>query len=216
MGVGRAWRGLLTALAILAAPHAGRADDALPQPEPVQVLPAWIFPGGDHSGPPLPALINHPPGWSSGDAAVLLVPGADWPAGAREALREAMLAADAAVLEMAEPPPALLLPQLSDALRALRRDHGAGLVVVIGRGASGQAALGLRDAIRPEDAPPVFSPPFAALIRLGPGAPGFVAGQASRTENWPHRARLLCDLLTAAPLPDVPGLPEACRAALSP
>jgi len=211
MGVGMAWRALLTALAVLAAPHAGRADDALP--EPVQVLPAWIFPGGDHSGPARLALFKHPPGWRSGDAAVLLVPGADWPAGAREALREAMLAADAAVLEMAEPPPGLLLPQLSDALRVLRRDHGAGLVVVIGRGASGQAALELREATRPEAAP-VFSP-FAALIRLGPGAPGFVAGQAARAENWPHRARLLCDLLTAAPLADVPGLPEACRAALS-
>lgn len=213
MGVGLAWRALLTALAFIAAPPSGRAEDAWP--EPVQVLPAWIVPGGDHSGPPLPALFKHPPGWSSGDAAVLLVPGADWPAGAREALREAMLAADAAVLEMAEPPPGLLLAQLSDALRALRRDQGAGLVVVIGRGASGQAALDLRDAIRPEE-PPVFSPPFAALIRLGPGAPGFVAGQAARTENWPHRARLLCDLLTAAPLADMPRLSEACRAALSP
>lgn len=213
MGVGRAWRALLTMLALIAAPPAGRAEDTLP--EQVQTLSAWIFPGGDHAAPPVPALWNHPPGWSAGDAAVLLVPGTDWPAGAIEALREAMLAADAAVLEMAEPPPVKLPSQLADALRALRRDKGAGVVVVIGRGASGQVALSLRDAIRPDEAP-VFSPPFAALIRLGPGAPGFVAGEAARTENWPHRARLLCDLLTAATLADVPGLPEACRAALSP
>ena len=46
---------------------------------------------------------------------------------------------------------------------------------------------------------------IAALIRLGPGAPGFVAGQATRAENWPHRARLLCGL-PRRPRPSASGL----------
>lgn len=86
---------------------------------------------------------------------------------------------------------------------------------MIGGGSSGQAAFDLRSAIRPDGAT-VFSALFAALIRLGPGAPVFVAGEAAWAENWPHRTRLPCDLLAAAPLADVPGLPQACRAALSP
>lgn len=213
MGLGRAGSALLSMLALTVAPQIARAAETTP--EAIQALPAWIFPDGNPASRPMPALFKHPPGWTSGQAAVLLVPGADWPAGVREALRAAVLDADAAVLEMSEPPPGLLLPHLTDALRALRRDHGAGLVVVIGRGASGQAALGLRDAVRPDEVSPLSSP-FAALIRLGPGAPGFVTGEAAREENWPHRALLLCDLLAAVPLADVPGLSQSCRAALSP
>jgi hypothetical protein len=193
----------LGALILALVPGAAAALDA---PHPLAV---WIAPGGDHARPPAAGLLHHPPGWTSGDAAVVLAPGGDWPDGARDALIDALLGAGAAVLVIPDAAPGPVAPRLSDALRALRRDLGAGIVVAIGRGAAGEATLGLRTAALPGEALP-----FAALVSLGPGAPGFAPGEAAPAEDWPRRAPLLCDLLAAAALPDVPELPAACRAAL--
>jgi len=198
VGARWAWRAAAFAMAGMCAATAVAAADGGGEEAPT--LAAWIAPGGDAAAPPWLALLGHPPGWTSGDAAVVLVPDGDWPPGAREALRAALLGAGAAVLDMPPHPPGPPGAGLSDAVQAVRRDKGAGLVVVIGRGAA------------PLDLP--AAPPVAALIRLGPGAPGIVPGEVPPAEDWPRRAPLLCDLLAAAPLPDVPDLAAACRAAL--
>lgn len=186
MGGGRAWRGAVLAVGALLG-VAARADDG---GGAGGTRPAWIVPGWD--GPPWLAPFDQPPGWTSGDAAVVLLSGPDWPPAARDALRAALLGAGAAVLD---PPPGLPAARLAEALRGLHRDQGAGLLVVIGMG----------------EAVPV-APRLAATIHLGPGAPAFLPGEVPPGEDWPRRAPLLCDLLAAPPLPDARA---ACCAALS-
>lgn len=175
------------------------ADPTEPPPGLAHPLPAWIAPGG--TGAASPAVLLQPAGWQAGDAAVMLAPGGDWPPGLRGLLAEALVAAGAAVLDLAGPGAGGAPGVAEEAARMLGRDASAGLVVVIARG-EGAAAL----------AP--ASLPVAALVRLGPGAPGFVFGAAPPGQAWPERAALLCALLEPLGPEDTPGLGAGCRAAL--
>lgn len=152
-------------------------------------------------GPGL-AILTHPAGWRSGDAAVVLAPGGDWPDGLRARLVMALLATGAAVLDLPQGAPSP--GHLAAAIGALRRDASAGIVVAIGRGEGGAAALALAG----------LAVPFAALAWIGPGAPVFRFAEAAPAEAWAERAKLLCALLVGLAPPDAPGLDEACRAAL--
>jgi hypothetical protein len=97
------------------------------------------------------------------------------------------------------------VPGLRAAIHALSRDASAGIIVAIGRGDGGEAALALAGAPQPN---------VAAMARIGPGAPLFRFAGAAPAEGWPQRAALLCALLADLAPPDAPGLGEACRAAL--
>lgn len=175
------------------------ADPAEPPPGLAYPLPAWIAPGG--TGSASPAVLLQPAGWRAGDAAVMLAPGGDWPPGLRGRLAEALVAAGAAVLDLAGPGAGGAPGVAEGAARMLDRDVSAGLVVVIARG-EGAAAL------------VSAGPPVAALARIGPGAPSFVFGAAPPGQAWPERAALFCALLEPLAPEDAPGLGAACRAAL--
>lgn len=175
-------------------------------PDSPHALGLWITTGPERPAGPWMAILTQPAGWQSGDAAVLLVPGGDWPDGLREHLAAALLAAGAAVLELPHGAPSPL--PLAQAIHALRRDASAGIIVAIGRGEGGDAALALADAQRRAAAP------LAALARIGPGAPVFRFAETAPAEGWARRAALLCTLLAGLAPPDAPGLGEACQAAL--
>jgi hypothetical protein len=182
-----------------------------------QIEALWIGGGGaDHeAGGEVAALLTAPPAWTSGDAAAVVIGDAPGDERTRARLFDALLAGDAAVLELDarspghRPPgggvaasaplrPQDLQPRLFDALLALRRDYGAGLVVAIGFGSVGEAVLsGGHEAAahRLGDT----GPRFAALAFLGPGQPRFVAGATPPPdENWPARAGPLCAILASA------------------
>ncbi len=149
------------------------------------------------------AILTHPAGWRSGDAAVVIAPGGNWPDWLRARLAAALLDAGAAVLELPQGVP--WAPGLGPAIHALRRDASAGIIVAIGRGEGGEAALALAGVPHPD---------VAALARIGPGVPIFRFAAAAPAEGWPQRAALFCALLADLAPPDAPGLGEACRAAL--
>ncbi|MBK1658574.1 hypothetical protein, partial [Paracraurococcus ruber] len=143
----------LLALHLLFAAGAARADD-----EAWRDL-LWLEPAGTTA--PLPLLLTTPSGWQLGDAAVLLMPGGPGELPLRRRVQAALLAADAAVLELDPaaaqaampglPPvpvlaPDALRPVLAEAARALRTEAGAGLVVAIGLGPAGGAALEAAEA----------------------------------------------------------------------
>lgn len=194
------------AVAILLATAAGRAPARDIEVPAVEAL--FFAPAGGGPEQAVPALLTTPPGWVPGDAAVvLLVPaeGRDPDLGHR--LAEALLAQGAAVLEPdllaaqggiaadsgAVPPPggtppAVLVPGVLGAAQALHRLVGAGLVVAIGAGAEGEAAL-LATAGSPE---------LAAAVLLGPGAPAFLPGAIPPGQGWAARAPLLCALVAGA------------------
>jgi hypothetical protein len=180
-----------------------------------QIEALWIGGGGaDHeAGGEVRGLLTAPPAWTSGDAAAVVI--GDAPGSEPARLVDALLADDAAVLELDPRPPGRrppdggvaasaplrpqdLQPRLFDALLALRRDYGAGLVVAIGFGPVGEAVLSGGDeaaAHRLGDT----GPRFAALAFLGPGQPRFVAGATPPPdENWPARAGPLCAILASA------------------
>ncbi|MBR0674390.1 hypothetical protein, partial [Neoroseomonas soli] len=169
--------GLATATALLGAPAAGAAE-----PSTVVDL-LWVTPRGA-SGAPAPCarllLVEAPVDWISGDAAavVLTVGDADEVTAARVA--EAMLAQQAAVLHLrfgrdgwiggcnaALPEPPV---ELAYALDALRREGGAGLVVVIGIGAAGSVALGAA-AEAASGAPGTGGSRLAAAVAMGGQGP---------------------------------------------
>ena len=131
---------LAAALACPAA-HASATEHA-------RLEPLWIdaaAPGGGAAGRTVPALLNVPPAWMVGDAAVLVLSDGPWPGLARERLVAGLLGEAAAVLELdvaaargsspgeeATGPQATtagLLPDVRAAVATLRRDAGAGLVV---------------------------------------------------------------------------------------
>lgn len=201
----RGWRALRLALALLCGISAG-ARGAPGIVEPLADLPhdlaLWIAAGAAQPDGPGPAILTHPAGWRSGDAAVVLAPGGDWPDWLRPRLVMALLAAGAAVLDLPQGVPSP--GHLAAAIEALRRDASAGIIVAIGRGKGGAAALALAEAVVP----------FAALVWIGPGAPIFRFAEAAPSEAWAERAALLCALLAGLEPPDAPGLDRACRAAL--
>jgi hypothetical protein len=212
--------------------------------------PLWIDPAFAPGEPPavpydVPALLNLPPGWMLGDAAAVIIadppPAQPWP----DRLTAALLAAGAAVLELdvfaarglapdSDGNPALatrdLLADAFGTLLALRREAGAGVVVLLGTGIGGEAALlAGEEAVAARHVGPA-GPRFAAVAGLGPGRPGFAAGVVPPArEAWGQRAPLLCALLARAvahaalPLTGDATAPwseamldEECRAALLP
>jgi hypothetical protein len=191
----------LTAVAAAAGPQPAAALDYT-RFEPLWLAPSMAPPGTAAPQPPpferqAPVLLNLPPGWMVGDAAAVVVadhPGGD---GTRDRLVAALLAERAAVLELnmhtaarglstdnraaspAAPSAAQLLPDLFGALLALRGDAGAGVVVAIGQGLSGDAALLAAGEAAAAAHLGAAGPRFAALVALGPaGRPAFAAGTA--------------------------------------
>jgi hypothetical protein len=167
---------------------------------------------------PLPVLVNLPPTWRTGDAAAILLfhPPAAEPL--RNRLVGALLDLGAAVVELeanvaegfvavADKPPTVptartLLRDLRSAERALRAEYAPGVVVAIGYGLGGDAALRAAE-------PAAAAGGFAAAASFGPGAPAFRAGTPPPPgEAWPARVPLLCAALSyvhaaaATPLED--------------
>lgn len=193
--------------------------------------PVWI----DATGPDgtmshtVPALLNVPPAWMVADAAVAVLSDGPWSGLARERMVGALLGEGAAVLELdvntargfspentkMGPPPTAgeLLADVRGAADALRRDVGAGLVVVLGRGAAGEAAVLAADRERAAG-PGLVDPAIAVAASLGPGPAQFARGGAATGRGWPVRARLLCGILAAEALGSEPDAEANCREAL--
>lgn len=198
-------RALLPAVALLAgmAVAEGRAA-SVGTAELTQFHAVWLEPGLGLASPAAPALLNLPPGWMAGDAAVVIAAGGDWPPGLRDRLVAALLDAGAAVLELN--PGQRGTPALAVALAMLGTVQGAGVVVAIGHGAAVGAAAG------------VATPDgrgFAAAVDLGPGRPVFLFGTAPAAEAWPARAPLFCDVLASAGAARGDEIDSACRAGLA-
>ena len=186
--------------------------------EPIWHEPLWLQPPGADA--PFPVLLSLPPGWQPGDAAVILLPDPAAPGPLRHRIVQALLAAEAMVVELdtlaawrelsALPPyPALSPVALPDALRAarhlLRAEVGAGLLVVLGLGQAGELALAA-----------MAEPGLAAAAALG-AAPRFLAGAPPPpAEQWPLRARLLCAVLAGVTQEGTAAALRDCRAALAP
>jgi hypothetical protein len=181
--------------------------------EPVAYLPVWLADAAGVRGNGAPALLGLPPGWCIGDAAAVVVADATWPSRLRDDLVAALLASGAAVLELAlhaseEPRPAALHRDLREALTTLTRIEGAGLLVAIGFGEGGEALMDAAGVIG-ED-----GHGYAAVVRLGPGAPRFGIAEAPEEEGWALRAPLFCDLL-AAVQPDDDAFAADCHTSLA-
>jgi hypothetical protein len=174
------------------------ASAARGQPLP-EIHSVWIPSEGVEAREAIPALLTVPAGWSVGDAAVLVVAPQALRA-TRPALSDALLAEDAAVLEITlRGRPAA--PWLGSAVRHLVHQQGAGLVVAIGPASAGEALDAA--ARRARYAPPTdHLRALAAAIILPPDGASFIQGAAPEPEQgWPQRAPLLCAALArAAPL----------------
>ena len=168
--------GLLPTAALLAGLSASGAEAAAFGPvESTEYLAVWLSDTEGVRGRRPPALLNVPTGWYIGDAAAVLAPNSAWPTGIRERLVAALLASGAAVLELDEPHDdeprdTALRRDLTEALRELHRIEGAGLMVAIGFGEGGEAALAATE--HAEDG----GQRYAAGVSLGPGAPLFRRG----------------------------------------
>lgn len=156
----------------------------------------------------IPALLSMPPAWSPGDAAAVVVSDPAVPGGPRDLLVARLLGDGAAVLELdvftprgfsadggANPPlpdAAALVPDLFAALAQLRREAGAGVVVAIGFGLGGEAAVAAARIAAPD------GEGFAAGIDAGPHAMRFAAGSPPPAkEAWPMRLAPLCEVVGA-------------------
>lgn len=191
----------------------------------------------------VPSILNVPSGWQPGHAAAVLLFDPPDALPLRDAILSALLDSGAAVLELdanaargfssdsaANPPPPTaesLLHDLAGALVALRRDAGAGVVVAVGHGMGGEAALLAAEPARLAELLGEDGPSYAALVSVGPGAPAFRAGTPpGRAEAWAMRAPMLCGVLAfafgALPTPRPPAADpdpaatdRACRLALA-
>ena len=216
---------LIAAFAALAAAAPAARATAYTRMEPV-----WIdslAPDGTVDRT-VPALLNLPPGWMFGDAAVVVVYDGTWPGYANDHLVAALLGEAAAVLELdvnsargfspenARTGPSAtageLLPDLRAAAQTLRRDVGAGLVVAVGQGPGGEAAV--LAAASEWTAPPNAIAGFAAGAPMGPGPARFALGGAAVGPGWPVRAGLLCGVLATEAVPSKPDAEAECRRAL--
>ncbi|WP_237217885.1 hypothetical protein, partial [Falsiroseomonas oryziterrae] len=143
MSRARWMRGVLPAVAVLGLGAAEPRAASIGTTENTQYVGVWtdeqVRPEG--SGP---ALLNLPPGWLTGDAAVVIAPGGPWDPGQRDVLVAALLDSGAAVLELNEPRAgpraAAIRADLAAAYRTLRETYGAGLLVALGTGEGGEAA----------------------------------------------------------------------------
>ena len=214
------------ALAALACPAA--PDPALGR---THLEPVWIetvAPDG-RPGHTVPALLNTPPGWAPGDAAVALLSDGPWPGRMRERLVAALLEKGTAVLELdvnaargfgpesartgLPPTAAELVPDVRGAAYALRQDAGAGPIVALGRGAGGDAAV---LAASLERAAPAASlgAGLAAAASLGPEPPLFSLGGALGGTEWSVQAERLCGVLASVVMPSQARAEADCRRAL--
>lgn len=180
--------------------------------------PLWLQPPGADA--PFPVLLVQPAGWQPGDAAVVVIPD---PAGSRslqDRVVRILLETEAAVVELDPaatqiampamlPYPALeaaaRMAALQTALRLLRTETGAGLLVVLGLGQAGTLALAV-----------VTEPNLAAAIALGPEPRYLPGAPPPPAEHWPKRAKLLCDALAgvAAEAAESGQTVQDCREAL--
>ena len=186
----------------------------------------WVRPeseAGQAQGCARMLVLNLPEAWSSGDAAIVLLAEDDAALDAQRHLTAALLREAAAVLEFASGPAegcALRevdqVGEVLGALRELRVQAGAGLVVAIGLGRAGPAALAATEEEVAGRYLGSAGPRLAAAIALREDAPAaFAAGPAPPPgEAWHLRAPLLCDAVDAAT--GGAAVAETCRAALIP
>jgi hypothetical protein len=187
---------LLAVFAIM--PPSARAIE-LPQEHPLWVAP--VPEGAGERREAVPALLTLPPGWSVGDAAVVILARRAAADSGPARLRTALLAEGAAVLELDPrriPASGAALAWLRGALHALRRTQGAGLLVAVGFGDAGGTALqAAREASSAAGRGTMEDSPAAGAALEGGGA-GFAAGRRPMAdEGWPVRAPLLCAMLAA-------------------
>jgi hypothetical protein len=209
-------RALLTAFALATVlGTAGARANAPGTTDDTQYMPVWIAGASGLTAGEVPALLNLPPGWTTGDAAVVLAPGGDWPPGFRDRLVAALLDSGAAVLELnrpeaGRPPEEALAQDMGAALATLHQAFGAGLVVAIGHGMPGEAAMrAASPAARPG------GPAYAAAVALGPGAPRFALNPMPEDQGWPQRAAILCDLIDLAGPTALPDFLARCQDSLA-
>lgn len=168
----------------------------------------WLTPGLGLADPAAPALMTLPPGWTSGDAIAVMAFDDGWPDKARERLTDALLDAGAGVLALNRRRRAQVAADLAAALDVAHGQYGAGVVVAIGYGAAGEAALSVAArAATPEGRR------YAGVLRLGPGRPEVLFAAAPAIEAWPERAALLCELVVGVDRAVAFG--DACRSALA-
>ncbi len=123
-------------------------------PERRPVLPACLTRMPSQAERPFRAVLNLPPGWMPGGAAVVVARGRDVPYAAGRAFSAAVVDGGAALLELQlRPDQEEDLPAtFAEALTTLRIGFGAGLVVAVGYGRVAAAAtLGLPQADPRED-----------------------------------------------------------------
>ncbi|BDG75045.1 hypothetical protein [Roseomonas fluvialis] len=183
----------------------------------------WVTPAAQGQQPPCSRLLmlELPRDWTTGDAAAVLLTGSPDDETAARRVAAALLAEQAGVLHYPSGPAESCtnrdvdqVAEVLGALRTLRRESGAGVVVAIGFGGTGAAAT---DAVREE----------IASRHLGAGGPRLAAGAARDAtghwrfrggatppppeEHWHVRAPRLCQALAGPG-----GTPDAaaCLAAL--
>lgn len=202
------WRKMGALLLAGALAMAGQASAESPgNPEYTSYQPVWLDGGMGFRRAEGPALLSMPPGWLAGDALAVLAPAEGWPRGQRDALVAALLDAGTAVMELNRPRMTSVAEDLASALRAARGAFGAGLIVLIGRGEAGAAALAIA-----EEAVDPGGRHHVAAIQLGPGAAGFRIGGVTELFAHPGRPSLLCDILAAAWVAGEPDVAAGCHA----
>lgn len=177
------------------------------------------------------ALLNLPAGWQAGDAVVVIIAAVHDTA--RDQLIAAMLAEQAAVLEVppAAPaaclfdrpetagaaPPADALGMMLGGLAAARQQVGAGLVVAIGHGPVSAVALEAADARLAADRLGPDGPRFAAGLALGNGPAVFrLGGLPASPERAAMQLVLLCDAIARSGMAPSTGDAETCVSEFAP
>jgi hypothetical protein len=169
---------------------AGTADtraDALGGLGFPQVAPVWSQPGLGLVVPERPAIASLPAGWLSGDALVVLMPGAFGEPGLRTRLIAAVLEAGAGVLELPQRPAGV---DVETVLRVGQRELHAGIVVLITHGAAGEAVFEAASRARLPD-----RYGYSAVVHLGEAAVRVAFGDAPPAQEWDVRGPLFCELL---------------------
>lgn len=212
---------LIAALAALAC-----SASAASASEHTRMEVLWLRAAGPAAGAgrAVPALLSLPGGWMAGDAAAVVLSDQPWPGVARARLIAALLEEGAAVLELdldaarvgtTPRTGAELAADVRDAVETLQQDASAGLVVALGHGAGGEAAVLAAAAARSEP-----GEGLAAGASLGPGPAAFALGGVPSEgdmgvhRGWPVRAARLCGVLAATAAPSDPRAEAECRRAL--
>lgn len=175
-------------------------------------------------------LLTLPEAWQSGDGAVVLVSMEEGHDATRDVLVSTLLYEHAAVLEFmpmrcgaASSREDAAVAGALEALSAVKRAAGAGMVIAIGYGPGSQAMLNVvRSAAAAQ--PGADQPRYAAAVALGDGTPAFALGAPTAAQEDPSaRLGALCralvgviDGMGAAPHRAAPAFAAAgCLAALA-